>query len=158
MPTAATAAERFTDKVNTAGPHSLRKGAPGRCHLWTGRPNAKGYGRFWTAGRYVKAHRFAYEQTLGPIPAGLEVDHRCRTRACVNPAHLEAVTHRENVLRSSNVAAIRAARTHCIAGHKFDTANTRIRTNGTRQCRACHNGRRRAPRTQQTPTAYREAA
>ncbi|MFF3353360.1 HNH endonuclease signature motif containing protein [Streptomyces sp. NPDC002917] len=154
MPTA-TAAERFAEKVNTAGPLSLRHGAPGPCHLWTGRPNPKGYGRFWTDRRYVKAHRYAYELHTGPIPAGLEVDHRCRRRACVNPDHLEAVTHRENVLRSSNIAAVRAARTQCIAGHPFDQANTRVRANGTRQCRACQRTRKRATHT---PTPHREAA
>lgn len=140
-----TPAQRFAAKVNRRGPWSLRRECPGRCHLWDAAQNEKGYGTFWN-GRTVKAYRYAYEQAHGPIPAGLEVDHRCRRRECVNPAHLEAVTHRENVLRSSNHVAARAAKTHCDAGHAFDKANTIRRKNGTRACRACKQDRDRAAR------------
>jgi hypothetical protein len=144
----ATPAERFAAKVNTAGPWSLRHNAPGRCHHWTRDTTDKGYGRFWAAGRVTVAHRWAYAATYGEIPDGLEIDHRCRNRACVNPDHLEAVTHRVNVLRSSNVAALRAARTHCEpAGHPLTGENVRRRKNGTRQCRACEAARRAARAT-----------
>ncbi|MGW0756151.1 HNH endonuclease signature motif containing protein [Streptomyces sp. NPDC002814] len=141
-----TPAERFADKVNTAGPWSLRRDCPGPCHLWDGAQNEKGYGTFWADGRTVKAHRYAYEQQNGPIPAGLEVDHRCRRRACVAPGHLDAVTHRTNILRSANHVAARAAVTHCPAGHAYDQANTIRAANGTRKCRACKNASARAAR------------
>ena len=141
-----TPAERFADKVNTAGPWSLRRHCPGPCHLWDGSTNEKGYGTFWADGRTVKAHRYAYEQANGPIPAGLEVDHRCRRRACVAPSHLDAVTHRVNILRSANHVAMRAAVTHCPAGHRYDQANTIRAKNGTRKCRACKNAQARAAR------------
>jgi hypothetical protein len=137
-----TTAQRFAQHVNLAGPLSLRREAPGHCHLWTGTPTAKGYGRFWLNGRNIRAHHYAYVQAHGPIPAGHEIDHLCRNRLCVNPAHLEAVTHRVNVLRSSNVAAIRAAQTHCCRGHHLAGSNLRIRPNGTRQCIACARYRR----------------
>lgn len=146
-------AERFAAKVNRLGPWSLRHNAPGRCHIWTRATNAKGYGRFWHNGRAELAYRWAYAAAHGPIPDGLEVDHRCRNRACVNPEHLEAVTHRVNVLRSSNVAALRAARTHCEpAGHPLTGANVRHRKNGTRQCIPCE-ARRRAARANPERTA-----
>lgn len=141
-----TPAERFADKVNTTGPWSLRRDCPGPCHLWDGAQNEKGYGTFWVDGRTVKAHRYAYEQQNGPIPAGLEVDHRCRRRACVAPGHLDAVTHRTNILRSANHVAARAAVTHCPADHPYDQANTIRAANGTRKCRACKNASARAAR------------
>ncbi|MBC9714057.1 HNH endonuclease [Streptomyces sp. TRM66268-LWL] len=141
-----TPAARFAVKVTASGPWSLRRNCPGPCHLWSGSQNEKGYGTFWLDGRTVKAHRYAFEQANGPIPAGLEVDHRCRRRECVAPAHLEAVTHRTNILRSTNHVAARAAVTHCPAGHPYDQANTYRAPNGTRKCRACKNASARAAR------------
>lgn len=141
-------AQRFAAKVDPRGPLSLFHGAPGPCHLWTNSLNNKGYGTFWHR-RTVKAHRFAYEQARGPIPEGLEVDHVCRRRACVNPGHLRAVTHRENILASSNHVAARAAVTHCPAGHAYDQANTYRAPDGTRKCRPCKNARSRATRAAQ---------
>jgi HNH endonuclease len=147
-----TPAQRFAALVNTAGPWSLRHNCPGRCHLWTGGNNGKGYGTFSYEGRTVRAYRWIYTATHGPNAAdGLDIDHKCRRRACVNPAHLEAVPHRVNVLRSTNHVAQRAAQTHCSAGHPFDATNTRRRSNGTRQCRAC-------ARTRRTKTPERTAA
>ncbi|MDJ1136239.1 HNH endonuclease signature motif containing protein [Streptomyces iconiensis] len=140
------APERFAAMVNTAGPISLVRGVLGPCHHWDGSLNENGYGSFWGADRTVKAHRFAYEQAHGPIPAGLDVDHRCRNRACVRPSHLRAVTHRENILASSNHVARRAAVTHCPTGHAYDEANTYRAKNGTRKCRACKTTAQRAAR------------
>jgi HNH endonuclease len=115
----------------------------GECWTWTGYVNQSGYGRFYlsTEKRATMAHRFAYEQIVGPIPEGLTLDHLCRNRGCVNPAHLEPVTNRENVLRGVGLPAVNAAKTACFRGHPFTPENTRImggkRTAGWRQCRAC---------------------
>ncbi|UIX33567.1 HNH endonuclease [Streptomyces sp. GQFP] len=146
--TVPTPAERFTAKTKP-GPWSLRRDCPGPCRLWDGAINEDGYGHFWLAGRTVKAHRAAVALADGtPVPAHLDVDHRCRRRACVSRAHLEPVTHRENVLRSSNHVAARAAVTHCPARHAYDAANTIRAKNGTRKCRACKNAAARARRAE----------
>jgi len=110
---------------------------PGSCWLWGGGKRGKGYGSFSVGGRGVYAHRFAYEQFVGPIPVGLVIDHLCRVRHCVNPEHLRAVTNRENVLCGAGLPAQCIRKTHCPAGHEYTTANTGRRRDGSRQCLAC---------------------
>lgn len=108
------------------------------CWTWTGMKISKGYGYFWVDGVMQAAHRYSYELLAGPIPKGLELDHLCRNPACVNPDHLEPVTHRENSLRGESPAARNARKTHCKHGHPFSGANLYIHpTTGQRRCRAC---------------------
>jgi hypothetical protein len=108
---------------------------PDGCWSWQGHCDPLGYGRW--AGKL--AHRLIWESLNGPIPEGLELDHLCRNRRCVNPAHLEPVTHAENMRRSAP-----ATKTHCINGHPYDEANTYIRPTGQRDCRLCTAARQRA--------------
>jgi hypothetical protein len=85
----------------------------------------------------VGAHRWSYEALVGPIPPGLEIDHLCRVRNCVNPSHLEPVTKAVNILRGESMSARHARQTHCKSGHPFDAENTRMTTDGQRRCRTC---------------------
>jgi hypothetical protein len=116
------------------------------CWLWTGAINRHGYGNVGINGRTWSAHRAAYVAFVGPIPVGLQLDHLCRVRRCINPTHLEPVTSRENTLRGDTIAASEARRTRCPYGHEYTEENTRwcvIRryANGReqwgRRCRAC---------------------
>lgn len=116
---------------------------PDGCWLWTG-PKDYGYGRIMHNYRNRSTHRVAYELLVGPIPAGLQIDHLCRTPACVNPAHMELVTRRENILRSDGLTARLARRGECANGHKFTPATTRYR-GGTRICVACRTQFKRSP-------------
>ncbi len=119
------------------------------CWLWVGPVSWNGYGECIRAGVRTRAHRDSYEHFVGPIPSGLQIDHLCRQRCCVNPEHLEPVTQRENVLRGEGLSAKRAAQTHCKYGHEFTYENTRITNLRQRKCRACNRNRlaARAART-----------
>lgn len=123
--------ERFWMKVNKAGPVHPTLGTA--CWLWTAAILPCGYGQFHN----LKPHRISYELEVGPIPTGLVIDHLCRVRACVNPAHLEPVTQRENIMRGDGVAAKNAVKTHCAIGHEFAGANLRV-CKGQRICRECN--------------------
>lgn len=115
------------------------------CWNWTAYRDPLGYGNFWPADkRMVLAHRFAFELLVGLIPEGLELDHLCRNPSCCRPDHLEAVTHRENILRGIGATAANAAKTTCIRGHSLSEANLRIRPDGGRICRACRRVRARS--------------
>jgi hypothetical protein len=124
------------------------------CWLWQLATNAKGYGVVGINGRMRLAHRVAYEVFRESIPEGLQIDHLCRVRHCVNPAHLEAVDCRTNLLRGRGPTAIKAAQTHCVHGHPFDEANTYLKpNNGTRVCRVCRNRRAEASRRKRRAAA-----
>lgn len=107
------------------------------CWLWRGYLNNRGYAQIQVHRVSVFVHRLTYQSARGAIPEGLELDHLCRVPHCCNPAHLEPVTHRENVLRGVSPMAINAARTHCVHGHEFTPENTKRTYNGRRACRAC---------------------
>lgn len=109
------------------------------CWPWQGRLYG-GYGHIRLGGAEggaTNAHRAMYELLVGPIPDGLQLDHLCRNRKCVNPEHLEPVTCKENLRRGDTWQARNAAKTHCPAGHAYDAANTYIDGKGGRCCRAC---------------------
>lgn len=125
LPPPQTEWERFWEKVEI-----------GDCWEWMGAKTA-GYGCFGSRnGPGSKlAHRWTWENLVGPVPAGLELDHLCRNRACCNPDHLEPVTRRVNQLRGApNV--VHHTVTHCLRGHLYDDENTGINNRG-RYCRAC---------------------
>jgi hypothetical protein len=135
-----TDAERFWRLVNKDGPVPACRPDLGPCWLWTASTIA-GYGKFAVrcGDRRINiaAHIWAYRAIVGEYPDGLELDHLCRVRHCVNPAHLEPVTKRENNLRSDSASAKHARKTHCKYGHPFDAENTYITRAGGRMCRAC---------------------
>lgn len=121
--------EQFWSKVDKSN---------GPCWTWTGYLHPQGYGYANFDGKTWRAHRLAWTMLRGAIPPGLTIDHLCRNRACVNPAHLEPVTNRVNVLRGVGITAQCATKTHCAHGHPLAGDNLRIKSGGERACRACH--------------------
>lgn len=126
--------ERFWHKVDRRGVDD--------CWQWLAYSDPRGYGSFgkrtgdeWTI---VKAHRFAYESMVGPIPDGLTLDHLCRNPSCVNPSHLEPVTQAVNTLRGESPAAQAARRSTCVNGHLYTPETTKV-YRGARYCRICNN-------------------
>lgn len=110
------------------------------CWIWMGAPPG-GYGQTSVQGRLIGTHRLAYEVCVGPIPDGYQIDHvkarGCVSKACVRPSHLQAVTPRENTLRSDCVSARNARKTHCPRGHEYAGENLGRRVDG-RSCRECN--------------------
>lgn len=128
--------ERFAEKTRQAD---------SGCIEWTGHLAGGGYGRFWFEGKNALAHRWIYERCVGPIPDGLQLDHLCRVRHCVNPDHLEPVTASENVRRglAPRAAAARGRSiTHCPAGHPYTAENT-YTNRGGRACLICKRSKAR---------------
>ena len=120
--------ERFWKKVERSS----------GCWLWLAYIDRDGYGRFQLGSTSALAHRVAYELSVGPIPAGLQIDHICRVRACVNPAHLRPLTKAENDRIGMGPPAINARKTACIHGHPFTDANTYRPGGSRRSCRLCN--------------------
>jgi hypothetical protein len=127
---------RFWSKVESRAGHE--------CWPWQGALNWKGYGRFYLSQKsYTAAHRFAYELANGSVPRDLVMDHLCRNRACCNPAHLQPVDSKTNVLRGVGLTAINARMTHCKRGHPLGP----LRMIGgvvRRECVPCKADRQRA--------------
>lgn len=110
------------------------------CWIWQKSLQKDGYGQISVKGRMKLAHRVSYELQVGPIPRELELDHLCRVRSCVNPAHLEPVTSRENTLRGIAAGAWNRTGTHtpaCRRGHERNTENSYADANGKIRCRPC---------------------
>ena len=122
------------------------------CWNWTGAVSNRSYGSIYRDGRMQKAHRVSYELSCGPVPDGLDLDHICRNRLCVNPDHLEPVTRSEN-LRRSPLMDRHSKKTHCIRGHEFTSENTRMRPNGHRVCKECMRAHIRAWRARNATAA-----
>lgn len=122
--------DRFWSKV--------KKGDPAECWEWTGAKTADGYGLFKADAQksMMGPHRWSYERYVGPIPTGLQLDHLCRNRACVNPSHLEPVTPGENVRRGDAGMNMRR-KTHCPQGHPYAGDNLLLDLQGKRHCRLC---------------------
>jgi hypothetical protein len=103
------------------------------CWLWLGPNNGNGYGTINVLGKQSYVHRLMFIYYKGEIPEGKEIDHLCRNRGCCNPEHMEAVTHRENMLRGKTLPAMQLERDECPKGHRYSGKNRR----GDRICHTC---------------------
>lgn len=121
--------DRFFEKVKITS----------HCWIWNASKNEDGYGLFRFNGKVRRAHQFSYKLYKGKLKDGCEIDHICKNRSCVNPYHMEGVTHKENTLRGNTVGGVYARRTHCKSGHPFTGENVYSRGPGLgRGCRACN--------------------
>lgn len=126
-------------EINQRFKKKIREDKVSGCWHWIGAQKGNGYGNSWLNGRNQPAHRVIYQLIKGEIPDGMDLDHLCRNRICVNPNHLEPVTRSVNLSRGlsgENLASIARSMTHCKRGHEFTEENTRL-YRGKRCCRAC---------------------
>ncbi len=154
-PDVAGALNRFS-KFYSVSDAQFFNGTP--CWIWHGAIKSKsGYGSFgWTRrSQSIHAHRAAFRLMSGDIPGGMQIDHLCRVRNCVNPSHLEVVTPGENIRRGLAPALARdrqLAKTHCPSGHPYDSENTyNWPGHISRACIQCKRERERAKCTGRTP-------
>lgn len=118
------------------------------CITWTGATTSNGYGRVWWFGHLEMAHRLFYELFVDAIPDGMELDHLCRNRVCVNVEHLEVVTHQENQARSNSPAGLNARKVRCIRGHSLlADGDVYVNARGERVCRPCRRSRNSSYKT-----------
>lgn len=120
------------------------------CWFWRGALKKNGYGNVWYNGSWTQAHRLAFILSKGQIPDGFDVDHVkavCSSRSCVNPDHLEAVSHKENMRRTR--------RSHCCRGHEQSGSNLYESPSGHRLCRPCQRERDRSRRDRGISAATR---
>jgi|GEM_PF-3165139 len=111
----------------------------GDCWFWTGGISKQtGYGNCTKIiGKKTTPHRIAYVLVKGPIADGLELNHECEVKRCVNPDHLEPMTHEHNMLFSDTLPGLNAKKTHCPKGHPYNQSNTYRQKNGGRVCKRC---------------------
>jgi len=109
------------------------------CWIWNGAKTTDGYGQIKSGDKIQYVHRLSYQFHKGEIPKGLQIDHLCRVRNCINPEHLQVVTLRENVLRGNSIPAINARKKQCIKGHLLIGLNLVKSVLPVRKCRICWN-------------------
>ena len=127
--------ERFLERIDWSG----------GCWLWLGHTSG-GYARLQINHKSARMHRWSYEYFVGPIPEGLDLDHECRVRHCVNPAHLRPMTRRENVMIGEGACARHARQTHCKRGHLLEGSNiyeAELKRGAGRICVTCRRESRR---------------
>lgn len=119
------------------------------CWPWAGSINIDtGYGQCTSVNGMTAAHRWVYEQLVGPVPAGMHLDHLCRNRWCVRPGHLEPVSNKENAHRGLGGPLGSALRTECSRGHDVTNPdNVYVSPKGKRMCRPCIRIRKRTSRS-----------
>ena len=134
-----------------------------QCWEWTASLTPQGYAQVSFRGKPAVAHRISYRAFVGVIPEGLVIDHLCNNRRCVNPCHLKAVTHQENIIRGTAPTAVLARTNTCRKGHSFTPETTMVRKKtGVRTCRICfnewHRNRSRSHRAEKalSDKSYRE--
>ena len=145
--------ERFVEKFEIG---EIPEGFDSPCYNWTASLKGRGYligwghGQFWNGAKLVGAHQFSWKTFVGFVPKGLELDHLCKNKVCVNPDHLEPVTHRENQIRAGcgrpEIGDLHRNKTHCPQGHEYAGENLRLEYNKktgvtSRKCRICGNRR-----------------
>lgn len=110
------------------------------CWNWTAGKYVDGYGIFGFNGGVVRSHRFSFEIVNGKIPTNHEIHHKCKNKLCVNPEHLEAITHKNHQRLYNNLIKSQLTRTYCPQGHEYNKKNTYVyHKSGSRYCRICRN-------------------